>query len=370
MNTEKLQIDTRFIPAEAPLPAGARQKMEAIAREIGPPMRALTVSPNWSHNNPLSAPTGFTLRVRPGAPLTSAPFSAENFFSGSIVHCLDSEKSGIRTADVVRNYQRHIDEMNRRLDVESFAGLYYSQESDAGYTPKKRYYLLVHTGAREVSKDLWRHIDEVSDELESADGLLRATKKEHTWEGFFGGGQVLKEAAYAASNNRKRLLSELAVSVGVADAARKFLSATVETPSYNIGHDPSTDSYSYHSATVDPSVSKGIILNVNPYIGSVILHGPRAKPVEMNFGASWSAGSNGFPISTGRLKSERLVLKEQASDWQLDCDQIHFAKHDDWRLAGGLYRLRNQSFKAAERAMNYDHTWGETCLTPILVKNH
>jgi hypothetical protein len=366
----------------------------------------MVLSPNFQGNtDPLIPPTGFSFSVKDDAKIKAEIFHPHKMFYGTAALPLEQPKmknGKLLTKDYVINnrdaIKRALNEavphsssnpvrLGTHFDAEesveskswtaslgdsgSYAGLYVSSERD-GYVPKNRFWLVVQSGNKSGSEDLYREMEKAETE-----GM--------TWNEFFFQRSSTTYLSNSASRNRKRLLASVANALNLdleyssdphsMTDSTEILTPAIDVVSYNILSNRQTRRFTYHAATVDPnSCSGGIVLNENPYVGPVILKGPFENGTD--FGKKWpvpEGACGAFPVSTGRstpivgnTKNDLAIglktLDTSPFVWN-DCD-----KKVNLRLAPNVYRIRDESFKNLEDGLGYSHVWGEIQLSPLVVK--
>ncbi len=221
----------------------------------------------------------------------------------------------------------------------SFAGIYESEErGESGY--EKKLWLVVKSGRSELGRSFHRHLKKLQ---HHKDGTTDHSKMRY----LMSDGRTSYAESYS-KRNRARILANMArnwIGLDMPDfpfeedkksptdfQGRRPLMAipTLETVNYDMIFSEEDGTVTYHADTADPEFCEGIVVNEKPELGPVILRGPenRGKNNSPTFGGSWKASSSTFPTSCER---------------------------------------RNAEFKAKEKQLGYDHSWGQLELKPIVV---
>jgi hypothetical protein len=342
-------------------------------------------------------PSGFSFAVSENAPIKEKIFNSKKMFQATSAFLIDPVKmnfkdgSPVTFQNIMARVNRIEDGLNstkiqetseksislKLYDAEvpistsiekgdwtpvmgsssSYIGLYMSDDR-SNYKPKKEFWLVSQTVCPSASEDLYRLMENNSDA---------------TWLQFFGGGIQEVQFLYdSIKANRNAIISNALSSIGLEfkNPEIKHIEPTIETETNKVVRHKKTNSYVYHSGTVDPSTVKGIIFNNNPHLGPTILKGP---PDGSYFGNFWDATNetfNAFPVNTGRVVNAKGKTELKVTEADLNGFAIKNKEENSnlWRLANGVYRLRDNEFKQAQYNMGYEKTWGEVDLGPVVVR--
>lgn len=395
------KIDTRYVVDR--LSYDACDKALKIVKSYGDNAVKWVYGPNWSCNNPMRPPSGFSFAVKRNSPVIPTPFHPQKIFYGTAALCLSDEckfKDGTKVTEesIIHNYQKLSRAINETIQQTTeypihednqqnweacigsggaYAGIFSSEERGELHH-KKQYWLVVQAGAQKASEDLYKRMEDVYYKR------TNTINGDNTWEKFFFNNQHTTFLYNACKRVRGRLLAMLADALDIdiekiRDSYGGYiLEPTVETITNIVTVDPyDRDILVFHSNTVDPQiVSNGLLLNETPYLGPILFKGPSDKSKQ--FGSKWECDENSygaFPVCTGRQKSIPDVISQLEKVDLLTSiprDTIHFAYESpnprNIRLASGLYRRRNAEFIAKEEELGYNHGWGSVNFRPLLVK--
>lgn len=398
------------------VPEDLKEKGKKLMKMYAEYQPKLIWAPNWSgSSNGTSAPSGFSFSVAANStPPIPELFSETKMYYGTVALPLDdgicmSDGTKLTEEYIIKNMRDIGRRMNLNIsqksalpvnlsknfngEVEvsewkeslggsgSYAGLFLSTER-IGYKNKNRFWLVVQSGNVEASEEIYRLMEQATSEIDFSSSQPSPV----TWESFFMGNSNTTYLKGCITRSRQRLLASLAQSLNLKvdssidphsrNGKSRVISPEVETISYSVGTDIETARPVYHSATVDPvTCGNGLILNENPFIGPIILKGP--NDYGKDFGGIWktSKGSCGaFPSCTGRkasmaeLNKKALKGKVNSSDISRFVWQDQDSNPSNSRLADGVYRLRDDAFKGAEKKLGYKHEWDSVTLKPLLVK--
>jgi hypothetical protein len=258
----------------------------------------------------------------------------------------------------------------------SFAGLYAS-ESREKHDYKRSLWLVVHSGAPKISKDVYGLIEDIDINVADGNQLVPASD---TWGSFFFTNPKVRKAERLAQANRNLLASNLARSLNLSDKnhfwkpradGKMDLVPTAETRTNYVSE--KANHICYFNKTVDftEDVNKFVFAD-GPWLGATILTNPRLKTSDPS---KRELISKAFPASAGRSLSVKdpkfhdLTKKtENRADNIFIWDNKHLTSKDSvpQRLVKGLYKSSLPLFEKADQiGFQFEQ---QLHLKPLLVK--
>jgi hypothetical protein len=361
-------------------------------------VKKLVWNVNWADNSQVEVASGFSFAVDENTPMRKKIFTPKKMFKATIAYVIDPSKmkfsdgTPVTFQDVIKRLDKiksslsslqlkganddgdsftiqNFDPRNEKyVEVSnypasmgqggSFVGIYSSIDRSS-YKPNKQLVIASQNYFTVASEALYRYFEEEG-----------SKEKPASWKDVLKSSVVVN--AYAAIQaNRKKLMAKTIDCIGLEmkDASQKTLiKPTLETETNHFTHNGPTKTYVYHSETLDPETTKGIIFNDIPSHGPKILKGPPSG--KNQFGGSWNATDdtyNSFPVNSGRvsLKGDtKISLPEEDIENFTSNSEVK----SNWRLSENVYRQRDEAFKNAQYDMGYDKNWGEINLEPIMVR--
>lgn len=333
-----------------PVNAKATERVNNIMAQLGDYGVSWVWSMNWSNNDPVAPPSGFSLVVDYDAPLIPDPFHADKLFSGvsafKIPQTITIGKDRVKLDETYlrKNHEEILNSMKRNLKpntsnvfdlscmgeesggvdskgwdplisgTNSFAGIYSTKSRD-GYFLKTDHWILVQSGVPEASFDIYKKICEKSD-----------SDNRPTWNSFFNNNKDIAYTMEGSKRNRNRLIARVAKSMGlniVCDYDQKCskIDQKCIKPSLEMFHFSFTDVRSnkniiYHANTVSPATSNGTLLMENPFIGGYIMNGDTDINADLPFGGHWTVNDKygeAFPTCTGRRIDNETLNRRMSS---------------------------------------------------------
>lgn len=360
---------------------------------------------NWSDTKKLGNPSGFSLSLKESSPVVHKVFPYSKMFQATIAFLVDpnefkfNDGSQVNLENVIKRLEKIEDglnsssihemhdskaismkfyEPNSLIDISSFmgkkeiepvmgisgsfAGVYTSSDRRS-YIPRNNIWLAAQVNCPTVSMDFNR----LAEEKEGSDTTLL---------NFLYSSPEVKYLRQAAITNRILLLNKMIDSIGlVSSKGKSVIHPTIETESHGITRNIATKSIIYHSGTVDPStIRSGLLFCHNPYLGVSILNGPHDD--DLPFGSHWEASQksySAFPVNTGRIATESDVNGSHSQISSEEKKVLTWSRkksnpNGTWRLAKGVYRIRDNKFKKGQEYLGYNKSWGEIDLQPIMVR--
>lgn len=408
----------------ADLSENIKEAYGKLMEEHGDKMKLTVWLPNVSGNKTLEAPSGFVVQVaQSSTPVIADLFSSKMYQGTSLYRIpknskfLNNGSMALNEENVIKNLDKLKSLINSAIKEESSKGIALKLIDSENASEKSRWsteigsgggsfaglYVSNQRGAYNYEQDFWIGIQTSSPsanrELRSL--LIEAEEAHTTWDKFFS--HENKELSYlqrAMKRNRAIATAEFANAIGLENNAKEIqFEVDVEAapakdnsnvPIYKLA--PTVETITnvvelykgnpvYRCGAIDPSQNKnkngGVIINENPFFGPTILKGPYSKSME--FGKTWEASEKSlgsFPVSTGRTKTtKQLKVEMKKSNNNYNLSNQEAIQSFTWsngeknnRLMNGVYRTRDNQFKAIEASLGYDHKNGEINLKPLVVK--
>lgn len=352
--------------------------------------------PNWAHNSPFSAPSGFAIALQRDSYETSiSPFLFHNptkYGYGSLAIPLPSNTKNIREGTLLTDYIRQLDRMgsstkthtlpssqglNQKLkqlipneyleQAGSFAGIYVSTDRKKDFSEKL--WVVVQAGDAVKSTKANRVLQQ-----EGAAGSNEFNTTGDSWNKYVEFGSAPFAKAKIASKERRSLLANVLLNdLFDLDHEGRDISAydpitTVSNVFSRLRYSGKTCVYYAGCTPVKHAGQAGrILLNESPRTGIFVLHG--VKPKLKSLGA--------FPYGTGRVSStapfavrgrrkiaSRDPLPDNVFCWE-GAEKIHPRLHHP---ASDLFRLRDHEFRSIEIDLGRDAAAPVIHLRPLCVK--
>lgn len=405
INTYFLQDSGHELPKKETM-----DKAERIIEKIGHEhVKSFVWSSNWSDTDAALPPTGFSLAVDENTPLCAAPFHPTKFCLGTSIvkigsrqgkQLFENEKNREHVTrkvnDAIVEYSEKcpphtvgsLETMNPSSPSNdqvawkemlsgngAYIGVFYSNDNYDGskYAPERDYYVACQSGYEPASEKIYSLIEENESEQSPLSWKKFFSENNNNW----------RYLSHVISRNRNRLIASFCQSLGIDapiqsdlyafDHKVKIVEPSLETITHFVDRydvHSKQEPMVYYSNTVNPSTTKGSVINQNPYIGLSIMNGPNYVS-SSSFGSTWKPvkeSFNAFPYSTGKVPNaldneHPPVLEEFRAPLfaSIGIDMIPSTKV-------GLYRTRTPSFRRFEQKLGYDHSWGQINLRPYLVK--
>lgn len=379
-------------------------------------------APNHSFNESMGGNlSGFTVKMKRSARASNLLFDSGQFCAGVSVVKLGAHvetTSGVKFTEsfIHQSYTSLLDRINKALpdtasdhatsfDMSYFsanstgadyftpgkkawtpalgsnsgwAGVYVSDSSKNTYFTERNYWLAVYSAPQAYSEDAYQKIQALADQGKTVDDLL--SRKELT-----------SYAIDASQRNRKRALAKLARAL---DLDSKFVKYDTDTFAFSQGGEvnhanfemihadhetmtnrffsqPGEDIATFYNNTVDIDRVKSVIFCHNPYAGLTIMQPLAAEKM---------SAKTGFPMCTGRVKTNRDVKKQLSSkptllnDIMSKKDSQHFVFEKEsavakLKMVPDVFRIRDDKFEKKQKEIAGNREWQPKInLRPLLVK--